>query len=1092
MTIDIYEQGALTYNARKAIRNVSLTPTVAGITIKRFDYGNGSDSSVILDATPNITPEQIRYIVLKNGNKTPQHYYVTGFQFISQNRYQLSLLRNAWFGVNKHKNAYIKRSNYIPSSVLMNAPEKGLEFNKIKSNEIVVEDQYGRGPWGFLYLNKTESDLSVALNNIDYNISGTEIPISPDEPVQQPDDSYLAYYNDYAILNQPTPPSEISVGSAYLYKEDTVDVSNTTMVPDMTNKITQPTKTNLTTLYKTEAFFGASMVLYSAYRSKTYPGYYLGYAGIVSDDATFTINESGQIVVCTGTIKIAQKTADSSSNSAYKKSDPWESCVRGSTSSNGASGTLRTGILSCKKMLNSDDVVLSAVHNLSDYLVGAYIQGLTPANIPLPNAVPAGKTVTTVPSNKIYRTTVTPASYHNYTFPTTPATSEVSSSGNLPVGTNSGVNTTTTVAFRASKTTDTNNHIYPVLGWLRKDTSTYNTINSVQGSRVFPVTTTRSKYEQATINANQVVCTNKITEDVFQDQSLTTAFIQSNLPADAKFWGISRVATYANPGIAMPTAGAFTNNGVSQEFSYDNTIYRYKKESDQAGFYRVGQDVYEVTQETLTRQVTAPLEYTVNVKSYETNTFGLVGGNTTVIGTALADMYVTHLGTPKKIDTIVECVLDKSIINKSTIINEPYAILALPLFALKYSLDGVTVKESNLLDSQKIFYDMIRTYSGTGQIADAQVFPYAPEIFKQYYNNDANGVWVNMQQMNKIGKQAGGDDLNSMPFVVLDNSNINFSYYFNSNPYPDKRKEVTLRKMRLASPNFDSIFEYNYYDFNNEITNWGPQNNNADSRIDVDITLKPFNIYMHACPYIRDNTLMGSRDFDDLRGLVCGSALYESTLTSSAFETYKRQNTMYEQIQQRTVDSMNINLDVERTNEKYAGILGTLQATAMGALSGGAMADYSILGNNASGVGATIGGAAAGIASAAAYTAQYKANEKLRSRELADQKFYYEANIANIKAQPDSLNRVSSFNQDILNRFGIIIEVYSCTAEEAAIYDRQITAFGHTINITDDLYNHLINGQYIEGMLITSEEPPHIHQRLDEDLRKGVYYYEQI
>lgn len=1084
MTIDIYNSKQLAYNQRRAIRQVQTPPTVRGLTIKQFNHGNGADSSVILDKAGGVSPRLITYVIVREDGAEPLHFYVIGFEFVSQQRYRLNLLLNAWAGINRDKPAFITRSNYLPSSAIMKKRESKLNFNQVKAQEILVQDQYGNEPWGILYLNRTESPLSVELSDLNYNIVGTEIPVSPDAPQQQGDGSQLAFYNDYTVTGTPAAPTSINAGVTYLYRQETLDLSNIIELPSLNNRASNPINTVGTATKKVAS-------VYYLWQEGGNFGFFS--IGVGTGTQTITVDQSGKITAASGNAQVYQaSTAVSSSRQAV-----WD-IVRneysGTTSPNG------NDYIFCANYVHSGKPSLSSnMTTALQSLVGCQILGGGSQGTQAVSDV-SGRTIAPLLQNGIFRDS---ANMFDFTF-----TNIQQQGGSGTFVSYSGDNDTLRTARPTSDETwlaeGTNPRAILTHSTAADKTSsnytaeltfsfttTFTAQESVRGQQRYNYTTIRSRYTSATITAANINVINFSNDTIYQNQQLTRGFVDINLPSDAIAWFMASGTSFANPGIKMPTVGNFQTEGLAQEFVFNNARYVYSPLRDLSGFYKVGQKVYQVAQSQNTVSAIAQLSYTINTPSSNTNTFGFIGGQTTGTGNAPANIQVTHLGEPQLVDTVIDFVLDNEVINRSTIISEPYAILAIPLFELNYrTTQGGALIKSQMLNTQKVFYDFIRSYSGTGQVADAQIIPYAPEVFKNGYRKDADGLWLDMSQMNTVGAQSTGAAPTSIPFVVLDNSNINFSFYTNLNPYSHPRKESTLRKMRLVSPNLDSIFEWNYFDFNNEVTDWGSQHNNADTRIDVQITLKPFATFMHASPYVRDNSLMGRTNFRDLRGLVCGSSIWQSTMTSSAFETFRRQNTMYEQIQQRKVGTLALEHQVEKQNDVVSSIVGTLQGTYYGAMAGSQAGGVweDIFGGAGGVAGGVAGGAAAGIA----YGVQNAANERLRQREAGDLKFYYEANIANIKAQPDTLNRVSSFNQAVLRRFSIVLEVYATTVEEANYYDQYIDTFAYEINIMDNLQNHLITPCYVEGFLPFSDEPPHIHQRLNEDLQKGVYYYESV
>lgn len=431
---------------------------------------------------------------------------------------------------------------------------------------------------------------------------------------------------------------------------------------------------------------------------------------------------------------------------------------------------------------------------------------------------------------------------------------------------------------------------------------------------------------------------------------------------------------------------------------------------------------------------------------------------------------------------------DKLKLNHSMRMLEPYGIMAIPLFDIKIK-QGLDYRETSGIYNQQVFYELITKYSGGSNpfIVDAQIIPYAPTIFKTNHVRGTN-EYIDYTNLTDIISTATDTYLGA-PCIMLESSDINVDVYINLNPYSDIQKEYTIRNYRLQSPAQDGAIDFKYYDYNRTgqpFTIGGEVV--GDTLIQIDITLKPFGLYMHAKPYCRDGSLVALQEFDDMSGMICGQGVFQSSLTSSAFETYKRENSMHTQIQERKIETMNINQGAERTNEKWSVVTSTLQATAMGTLAGASMA-ATTPGKIAAG---TVAGVAAGATVVAAGVEQYKANEELRKAEIKEANDYYNLNLQTIKNLPNTLNRVSSLNQDILNHFCIFVEVYDCTTDERQLYDTYAELLGNNLEINDNIENYLLDGKYIKATIFRSDIKQDIISAIKSDLEKGVYYNEQI
>ena len=183
---------------------------------------------------------------------------------------------------------------------------------------------------------------------------------------------------------------------------------------------------------------------------------------------------------------------------------------------------------------------------------------------------------------------------------------------------------------------------------------------------------------------------------------------------------------------------------------------------------------------------------------------------------------------------------------------------------------------------------------------------------------------------------------------------------------------------RLVAPDYSSSFEFS------------PAKNRGVDYIKVDMTVKPFQPYIHLAPNFKG--LYGA-DFDDARGLICGGSFSLSIVTDQ-WKTYQLNNVNYERIFNRQIQNLDINNRYQRISEGLSAFTGALGA---GAQSGAFF-----------GAGVGIG---VGAMSAAAGIGDMVVNENLRQEQKAYTTDLYKLQLGNIRALPNTLTRVDSFNQ---------------------------------------------------------------------------------
>lgn len=167
--------------------------------------------------------------------------------------------------------------------------------------------------------------------------------------------------------------------------------------------------------------------------------------------------------------------------------------------------------------------------------------------------------------------------------------------------------------------------------------------------------------------------------------------------------------------------------------------------------------------------------------------------------------------------------------------------------------------------------------------------------------------------------------------------------------------------MRLASPNYSNFFDLNV------------QMNKGVNFFNVDCTYKPYQPYIHLNPDF--DGLYGS-DFDDIRGLICGGD-YSIALTNDAWSTYQLNNKNYQSIFDRQMQFLELQNNIQKTNDIAQAISGTFSGAASGAVAGGMVGG---------GYGAVAGAVIGGVTSAVGGIADIQNNEILRNQNISLQK----------------------------------------------------------------------------------------------------------
>ena len=270
--------------------------------------------------------------------------------------------------------------------------------------------------------------------------------------------------------------------------------------------------------------------------------------------------------------------------------------------------------------------------------------------------------------------------------------------------------------------------------------------------------------------------------------------------------------------------------------------------------------------------------------------------------------------------------------------------------------------------------------------------------------------------------------------------------------------------VRLVSPNYASFFDVNV------------QYNKGIRSFNIDCFYKPYQPYIHVNPDF--NGLYG-KDFDDVRGLICGGD-FSITLTNDAWSTYQLNNKNYQAIFDRNMQSLELNNSVQKMNDIASAFAGTLQGAAAGAGSGMAIGGP---------WGAIAGGAIGTFASAIGGSADVQNNEILRNEAMSNQRDQFGYQLKNIQALPQGLMKTSSLNNN--NKLYPFLEHYTSTAEEKHALENKITYNGMTIMRigTPSEFIQEESGTYIKGKLIrtTIQDDSHLVSEINAELNQGVY-----
>jgi hypothetical protein len=400
----------------------------------------------------------------------------------------------------------------------------------------------------------------------------------------------------------------------------------------------------------------------------------------------------------------------------------------------------------------------------------------------------------------------------------------------------------------------------------------------------------------------------------------------------------------------------------------------------------------------------------------------------------------------------------------------PYNIFAIP-YGDDYRMASVSEKfnvYSNADLALRIMNALIAGESGTaGSLYDVQLLPYCPLpllMEKQTGSQhpviglDAipHALWHTIQ---------GKDNAVLGVYFNVPSSSIQatINYTININNYKIQNETEFCR---LCSPNWNGMFEFS------------PAKNRGVDYFTVDMELKPFQPYIHVAPKWNEGGLYGIRSNDPI-GLICGGD-FGLTMISDAWQTYERQNKNYQNIFDRQIQNLEVQNKYGKITDIVSGAVGTVQGGATSAMMGGMMGGPT---------GGIIGGVVGGALSAGGGIADFAINEALRNENMDYTKDQFGYQLGNIRALPDTLSRVNSFNPN--NKIFPILEFYGCSDEETEALKQKIKYNGMSIGRIGKLRD-FVNPEettYVKGQLIVLDELPedsHFANDIANEIYKGV------
>lgn len=343
-------------------------------------------------------------------------------------------------------------------------------------------------------------------------------------------------------------------------------------------------------------------------------------------------------------------------------------------------------------------------------------------------------------------------------------------------------------------------------------------------------------------------------------------------------------------------------------------------------------------------------------------------------------------------------------------------------------------------------------------IYDIQILPYCPFINYKCITEDSDGVYIDLDIMTEhvdytlIDKGKSGT-INGIGSVIIyltsDRQFFNIPYKIDKT---DSKTDFITKKYRLCSPTFNGAYELNPY-----------MNHDGINYFNVSLTCLPYNVWIRIKP--QENFLNSNLPDDekDSKGLILNGNFSIARVTDTWAE-YELNNKNYNAIFDREVKNMKVSHQYQQvSNILGAGVSAGVTGLGAGMMMGGPL------------------GIAAGTASAVAGIADYAINEKLFNETLNAKKDIRNLQLDNIKAQPESLSKLTAFNID--SKFFPYIEEYDCTQSEKNIVNNYFNLYSYSINAYGSPESYI--GNFIKGSIIKLNADSDEYQ-MSEDIKRAI------
>lgn len=394
----------------------------------------------------------------------------------------------------------------------------------------------------------------------------------------------------------------------------------------------------------------------------------------------------------------------------------------------------------------------------------------------------------------------------------------------------------------------------------------------------------------------------------------------------------------------------------------------------------------------------------------------------------------------------------------------PYYMFAMPYHSCKFQYkdsNNVThVVTSNPGYTMQFVQQLIKTV-GT-HVLDVQLLPYFPD---RYFQN-AGVILLDDTDQNSVTYIEDANGMQSFLYWGAPQSfrfDLGAGAGYSIDELSSRKVDNETRFCRISAPNYSASFDFSI------------AKNRGVSGFRVFCTYRPYQPHIQIMPLWKG---VYGQNFADARGLICGGD-YSVDIVNDAWTQYQINNKNYQLIFDRQIQSMDLQHDVQKMNDIFGAVSGTISAAASGGAANAGLGP----------AGTFLGSLIAGGLSAFGGIMDVTNNQKLRADQRSAAFDMFQYNLGNIQARPTTITKLSALAGN--NKIWPFYEIYETTSREVALLEAQLQYAGMTINAIGTVEQYIGPSRtFVRGKLIRItglEHDAEMSQLVADELARGIY-----